>query len=60
MVQWVRDLALSVALVAAVAWVQSLDQELLHALGMAKKKEKERKEAKKQREIQRLETFKRF
>ena len=32
MVQWVKDLALT-----AVAWVQSLAQELLHAAGVTKK-----------------------
>ena len=45
--QWAKDLALSLlcsayccALLTAVAQVQSLAQELLHALGMAKKKKK--------------------
>ena len=39
MVQRVKDLALSVARVTAVAWVQPLAWELLHATGAAKKRE---------------------
>ena len=39
MVQWVKYLA-----VAAVVHVRSLDQELLHAMGAAKKKKKKKKE----------------
>ena len=42
MAQWVKDLALSlaVALVTAVVQVQCLARELPHAVGIAKKKKK--------------------
>ena len=40
MAQWVKDLIVTtVTLVPAVAWVQSLAWELLHATGAVKKKE---------------------
>ena len=38
--QWFKDLALSLAWVAAVVQVISLAQELPHAMGVAKKKKK--------------------
>ena len=40
MVQQVKDPVLSLVLVTAVAWVQSLAWELPHATGAAKKKKK--------------------
>ena len=47
MAQWFGDLALSllVALITAVAWVQSLAWKLLHAVGTAPK-EKRKKQRK--------------
>jgi len=36
-VQWIKDLALSLQWLAAVAWFQSLAQELLLALGVVRK-----------------------
>ena len=42
MAQWVKDprVIITLALVTAVTWVQSLDWELLHAVDAAKKKER--------------------
>ena len=40
--QWVKNPALSLAQVTAVASVQSLAWELLHAMDVAKKRERER------------------
>ena len=44
MAQSIKDLALSLLwlLLIAMAWVQSLAQELTHAMGMAKKKKKKK------------------
>lgn len=45
MAQQAKDLAMSLAMVrvAAVAWVQSLAWELLHAKGTAKQKQNKKK-----------------
>ena len=49
MQQVVAGIVAAAARVAAVAWVQSLAQELPHATGMAKKKKKKKKKRKKKK-----------